>query len=171
MAKRLAREKNISVREAKRHLDTKAYLMEQWQWASGGLQQEHLCQMMFHHAAATNKSEHNHAIHWGRQEPSAEWDVERKSTTMELMQPDSSQEDIAGLYCKVYQLWRLPGRIHCDEEMKAHICQEFMDSVKECLQHKCSSALLEAKPRQMPADVTRLDPTSWIQCHELCHLW
>ena len=70
--KRLAREKNISVREAERQLDTEAYLKEQWQRTSDGLCQEYLCQMMFHHAAATGKSEHNHAICQDRWEPSVE---------------------------------------------------------------------------------------------------
>ena len=36
-AKRLARMKNISVREAEQWLDANAYLEEQQQWAPGGL--------------------------------------------------------------------------------------------------------------------------------------
>ena len=145
------------MREAERWLDAKAYLKEQWQWTSGRLHQEYLCQMMLHHAAATGKSEHNHAIHQGRWEPSAEQDVEREPTAMELFQPDSSQEDIADLNCDVYQLQRLPGKICCDEEMEAHISQEIMDSLKE-LQHKWLSALPGAEPRWSPADVPGLDP-------------
>ena len=60
--KKLAREKNILVREAKKWLDAEAYLEEQLQWTSSGLYQEYLCQMMFHHATVTGKSEHNCAI-------------------------------------------------------------------------------------------------------------
>ena len=158
LAKRLDREKNISVREAERWLDAEAYLKEQWWWTPGRLHQEYLCQMMFHHANFTSKSEHNCAICWGRWEPSVEWNVEREPTMMELFQPDSSQEDIADLYCNFYQLWRLPGKIHCDEEMEAHICQEIPDSVKERLWHKWFSVLLGPELRQNPANVPWLDP-------------
>ena len=100
---RLAREKNISVREAERWLDTEAYLKEQLQWTSSGLHQKYLCQMMFHHAAVTSKIEHNCAICQGRWEPSAEWDMEaeHQPTTMELIQPDSSREYITEIYCYV----------------------------------------------------------------------
>ena len=155
LAKRLAREKNISVREAKRQLDAEAYLEEQWQWTSGRLHQEYLCQMMFHHATATGKSEHDHAIcHWGRWEPSAEWDVEREPTVMELFWPDSSWEDIADLYHDVYQLWRLLGKILCDEETEACIHQEILDSVKECLPCKWLSTLPGEEPRWSPADAS-----------------
>ena len=114
---------------------------------------------MFHHAAATGKGEHNQAICWGRWEPSAERDVEREPTAMELVQSDSSLEDTADLYY-VYQLLRLLGKIHCDEEMEAHICQEIMDSVKEYLSCKQLSALPGAEPRQSPADIPKLDPHS-----------
>ena len=85
---------------------------------------------MFHHCPATGKSEHNCAICQGWWDPSVEWDVEREPTMMQLVQPDSFWEDIADLYCEVYHLWRLPGKICCDEEMEACICQEIMDSVK-----------------------------------------
>ena len=58
--------------EAKRQLDTVAYLKEQKQWSFSMLHQEYLCQMMFHYAAATGKHEYNHAIHCARWEPSVE---------------------------------------------------------------------------------------------------
>ena len=80
--------------------------------------------MIFHHAAATSKYEHDHAVCWGRWELLAEPGTEEEPTTVELIRPDSFWEDIADLYQDVYQLRRLLGRILCDEEMEAHICQE-----------------------------------------------
>ena len=62
------------------------------------------------------------------------------------------------LYHNVYQLWRLPGKIYCDEEMEACIHQEVMDSIKEFLWHKWLSALPGAELRWSPANVSRLDP-------------
>ena len=90
------------MREAERWLDAEAYFEEQWQWSSGGLHQEYLCQMMFHHAAATGKHEHDCAVCWGRLEPLVEPGMEGESNVMELTRPDSSWEDIADLYCDVY---------------------------------------------------------------------
>ena len=77
---------------------------------------------------------------------------------MGLARPDSSWEDIADLYHNVYQLWRLPERMLCDEEMEACIHQEILDSVKECLQHKWLSTLLGEEQRQIPAGIPRVDP-------------
>ena len=85
---------------------------------------------MFHHATATSKHEHDCAICQGRWEPSVEWGMEGEPTVMELIQPDSSQEDIVDLYHDVCQLWRLPGRVVCDKEMEACNFQEILDSVK-----------------------------------------
>ena len=84
--------------------------------------------------------------------------MEGESTAIELVQPDSSWEDIADLYHNVYQLQRLPGNMLCNENMEACICQEILDSVKECLQCRQFSALLGEEPRQSPAGIPRLDP-------------
>ena len=46
----------------------------------------------------------------------------------------------------------------CDEEMEAHIHQEILDSVKECLWCKQLSALLGEEPRWSPAGISGLDP-------------
>ena len=113
---------------------------------------------MFHHAAATSKHKHDCAICWGRWKPPAEWSMEGELTAMKLIQPDSSWEDTADLYHNVYQLWRLPGRMFCDEETEACICQEILDSVKECLWCKQLSALLGEEPGQSPPNVPRLNP-------------
>ena len=104
-----------------------------------------------------SKSECDCAIHQGRWEPLVEQDVEREPTVMEFIQPDSYQEDIAELYCDVYQLQRLLGKIYCDMETEACICQEIMDSVKECIWHEWPSALPEAELRWSPANIPRLD--------------
>ena len=77
---------------------------------------------------------------------------------MELTRPDSSWEDIVDLYHNVYQLRRLPWRMLCDEEMEACICQEILDSVKECLQCKQLSALSGEELRWSPAGIPRLNP-------------
>ena len=69
VAKRLAKTKKISVREAEWWLDASAYLEEQQQWAPSGLHHEYLHQQIFSCTATTSQSEYNHAICWGWREP------------------------------------------------------------------------------------------------------
>ena len=77
---------------------------------------------------------------------------------MELISPESTREDITEIYHDMNQLQKLPGEMLCDEEREAHICQEILDSVKECLWHKQFPALLVEEPRSSPASIPRLDP-------------
>ena len=93
---------NISVRQAEWGLDTDTYLQEQWQWAHGSLHHDYLCQQMFLHAAVTDQSEYEHAICQGQREPSPEWDLGAEPTTMELIGPDSTCQDMEDLYWNVY---------------------------------------------------------------------
>ena len=104
VAKRLAEEKGISVREVERQLDTDAYLKEHQWWVPGGLHCQFLLQQMFLHAAATGQREYDHAIHQGGWEPSAEQDLEAKLSSMEPISPESTREEIAEIYCDVFQL-------------------------------------------------------------------
>ena len=113
---------------------------------------------MFLHATATSWSKHDHAIHQGRREPLVEQDLGVEHTAMELICPDSTWEDIADLYQDVYQLWRLPGRSHCKDGTEEHICQEILDSLKEHLQLKQLSALLEGEWVQSLAGALRPGP-------------
>ena len=69
-AKKLTKERNISVREAEWQLDANAYLEEQWQWAPDGLHHEYLCQQMFLYVTATGWSKQNDTICWSHREPS-----------------------------------------------------------------------------------------------------
>ena len=101
-AKRLALEKGISVREAEWWLDADAYLKEQWHWAPGGFRHEYLYQQMFSHATMTSQSKYDHAICWGQRKPLPEWDLGMEPTTMELVFPNSTWEEIGDLYQDVY---------------------------------------------------------------------
>ena len=71
-AKRLVGERGISVREVERWLGTNVYLEEHQWWVPSRLHCQFLLQQMFLHATATGQREYNHAICWGRWEPSVE---------------------------------------------------------------------------------------------------
>ena len=98
------------MREAEQQLDTDAYLQEQRWWQPGSLHCEFFYQQMFLCAAMAGKSEHSHTIHWGWRRPSLEQDLGAEPTTMELVGPDLTCQDVEDLYWDVYQLWKLHRR-------------------------------------------------------------
>ena len=155
-AKRLVEEKNISVREAERQLDADAYPTECEQWVLFGLQHDFLLHRMFVHAMATGQQEHDHAIHHGRWEPSPVWDLGMEPSMVELIYANSTREEIAKIYQDVYQLQWLPGKMPCNVETEEQLCQEILDSVKECLWHKWDPTLQEEL--RCPTSTLRHDP-------------
>ena len=170
MANRLAVDKAISVREVERWLDANAYLEEYWWWVLSRPHQEFLHHQMFLHATATGRSECDHAICWDRRTLSVVWDLRVECTAMELISPDSPQEEIAELYQDVYPLQQLPRGSHCEEGMEEHLCQEVLDSNKECLWHKRPSTLPEAEQKWRLADVHRPDPRLSLLPHTMPHM-
>ena len=165
-AKRLAKERNISVREAEWSVgDANAYLEEQWQWAPQWAPPcEYLCQHMFLHAAATGQSKNMTMLYCqGQREPLPKWDLGAEPTAMELIHPDSTWEDIEDLYQGVYQLWRLPGRDQCEEATKECLHRKILDSLKECLQLKWPSTQLDGAEA-----VASWHPLAWPS-YGVCH--
>ena len=158
--------KDISVREVDRQLDANAYLEKHQWWAHGRLHHQFLLQHMFLHATATGQRKYNHAICQGRWELSEEWDLGAELSTVELVSPESTREEIAEICHNVYQLWRLLGEMVCDKKTEVHIYQETLDSIKECLQHKQVSTLPGEEPRGSPGIVPRLDPQAKFQAQQ-----
>ena len=109
------------------------YLQEHQSLVPSGLHHQFLLQRMFLHVEAMGQREYNCAICLGRWEPSVEQDMKAEPSAIELVSPDSTREEIAEIYHDVYQLQRSLGMMSCDEEMEACLCQEILDSIKECL--------------------------------------
>ena len=76
---------------------------------------------------------------------------------MDLISPDMSQAKIRVIYNDVYQLQRLPRRSPFDEEREGRICQEILDSVKECLWHRQVPAQPEGEPKQSSIGTSKTD--------------
>ena len=126
-------EKGISVREVEKWLDVDAYLTEHQHWVPCRLHCQFLLHRMFIHAVAMGQKEYDHAIHHGRWEPSVEQDLEVEPSAIELIYASSTREEIAEIYHDMYQLQQSPGKMSCVEEREEHLCQELLDSLKECL--------------------------------------
>ena len=102
---------------------------------------------MFTHAMATGQKEHDQAIHWGWQQPSAKWDLGAEPSTIDLIGPEMSQAEIRVIYNDIYQLWRSPRRSPCDEETGERIYQEILDIGQfPHSQRKNQSRVLPAPP-------------------------
>ena len=75
---------------------------------------------MFIHAAAIGQKEHDHAICHGRWEPLPAQDLEVEPSVVELIYTNSMREEIADIYCDVYRLQWLLGKMPCDAETEEH---------------------------------------------------
>ena len=56
--------------------------------------------------------------------------LEAEPSTIQLVNPESTREEIAEIYYNVYQLLRALGRMLRNREMEELIHQEILDSVK-----------------------------------------
>ena len=157
-AKRLAEEKGISVRESERWLNANMYLEEHHWWAPCRLHHQFPLQRMFLHAVAMGQKEYDYAICQCQQEPWPEWDLEVELSTVELICPTPIREESAEIYQDVYQQWRSPVKLLCDGETEELLCQEILDSIKECLQCKWVPTLLGEELSHHPTSTSRCDP-------------
>ena len=131
-----------------------------------------LFQQMFQHAAATGQCEYEHVICHGCREPSPEWDLLMEPTTMELIGPDSTYQDIDKLYWDVYQLHWLPMWGRCEEESNRGADLEgnfrFDNGIPRAEVASCA-------PRERTGMVASWYPPVWssygFHHHKLPNLW
>ena len=129
-AKRLAEEKNITVREAERQLDTDVCLTECEWWVHFRLHCDFLLHRMFVHAMATGQKEHDCTICHSMQKPSPVWDLGAELSVVELVHTNSMREEIGKIYRDIHQLQWLPGKMPCDMEIEEHFCHQILDPIK-----------------------------------------
>ena len=172
-AKRLGAEEGILVREAERRLDANLFLDEIPRWEPSGPHHPYLYQRMFTHVEPAGWKEYNCWVHWGHQQPSPERDVQVEVPTMELITHKTTQEEIMGLYHQVYQLKRNPREVSYSQDTTEEIHIGIMETLKECLWHRQSPALLEEEWRQTTTSIrtTRTPCASRIPCQSTHDLW
>ena len=136
--KKLAKEEGIFVREAERQLDADTFLDKYLRWEPHGCHCLFLIYQIFAHAVATGQKEYNQAVHQGWQQPSPEQDLIVEPSTIELVGPRSSREEIRG--CAViytsYGGHLAKALVTCDAEMEERTCQGILDSTEEHLWHR-----------------------------------
>ena len=97
---------------------------------------------MFTHAEATGQKEHDCRVFQDHQQPLPRKDVWAKVPAMELLTHETTWEEIAGLYHKVYQLKRNPRAVPCSEDTTEEISIEILETLKENIQCRLGSAQL-----------------------------
>ena len=162
-AKKLAQETGISFREVERYLDANVFLDKDPRWVPLGSHCPFLLHQMFTHATATGQKEHGHTIYWDWWQPSPEWDLGVEPSAMDLVGPQMSWAKIRVIYNEVYQLWKLPGRSPCDKETGERICQEILDSIKECLWHRPGSHMAGGRAEAEPYQYLKTDAQAEFQ--------
>ena len=148
VAKKLAPEMNMSVREAVRWLDAYLFLDEIPLWWSGRPHCPYLLQKMFSQVESMGCKEYNHAGQRGSQQSMLEQEATQEVLATELVGYKTSQEEMFILYQEVYQLKRAPGLVLGDPEKVEGIHQEILNSLKDYLQLKWGPAQPEDAPRQ-----------------------
>ena len=71
--------------------------------------------------------------------------------------------NIRVIYNEVYQLQRLPSRSPCHGETEEQVCQEILDSIKECLWHRWGPAQLDKESKWSPTGNTKRDTKAVFQ--------
>ena len=153
----LAQEEGISVWEAERQLNADAFLDEYPWWECHGLHCLFLLYRMFLHAVATGRKEYDQAIFQGWWQPMPEQDLEAEPSAIELIGPGFIREEIRKVYNDVYQLWRSPQKSPFEAKMEESVCQEILNSIKECLWHRQESDQPQGRLGQSPASASRPD--------------
>ena len=165
MAKKLGEERGISVHEAERRLDAKLFLDEISKWKPVGLNHLFLFQKMFAHMKAIElKVYHcgNHRSHW---QPLLERDLWAKVSAMEMLTPETTQDEVMALYQEVYQLKRNPGEVPCLEDTAKEIQIEISDMLRECLWCKWGPAQLEELRWRTPRCLLKWNSTPRCRWH------
>ena len=155
-AKRLGTEKNISVGEAKRRLDTNLFLDEIPKWEPGRPHCSFLFQRMFAQTEVTGWKEYDWGICRGHQQPLPERDIQAKIPAMELLTPESTWEEIMTLYYQVYHLKRNLEEVPCSKDIAEETHLEILEMLKAHLQHRQGPAQPEGlgwstRTTRMPA--------------------
>ena len=85
---------------------------------------------------ATGQKEYDQAICQGQQQYLPKRDLSVEPSTIALIGPKSTREEISKVYNDVYQLWRSPSKSPCDVEVEKRTHQDILDSIKEHLWHR-----------------------------------
>ena len=107
-AKQRSAEEQRPVCEMERALDVDLFLGAQDQWAEDSPHHLTILHEMFLHATSEGQKEVEQYIHQGIWQQMPQLNPEADISTIQLVQPETSQEEPLDIYLEVYKLCRLP---------------------------------------------------------------
>ena len=125
------------------------------------------------HMLRWSDREYYRGIFQGHQQPSPDRSPQVKVSSMGLLTPQTTYEEILALYKKVYQLKRDSGEVQCSEDIVEETCAEILEVLREYLWCRQDPPQLERETRwdafRMPAQVeyhTKVQATyDYFGCH------
>ena len=134
----------LSVWEAEWVMDVKLFLEGQTRWEADSPYHLMMIHEMFQHTTDQGQKEVEQTVQWGCQQELPKLDPEADISTVQLIGPQTSKEEIQSLYYEVYKLWRLLGSSPGELELMAEVVSSFED----CQGWKWGEAPeMTAKPR------------------------
>ena len=117
-------------------MDTEMFLDEYLHWEAEELHQPLISQEMFLQAAHSGRKEVECMICQGHQHGLPHLDPQADISTVQAVGPQTSREEIRGLYYQAYKLQRLPGSPLCRPEWTEELVSSMVCSLKDCLRQK-----------------------------------
>ena len=131
-AKQRSAEEQRPVHELERAMDVDLFLEAQSKWAEDSPHCLVILHEMFLHAASEGQKEAEWVIHQGHWQHMPQLNPEAGIPTIELVGPETSQEELLKIYLEVYKQHRLPG----SPPGELAILQEVSATVPDCPQEK-----------------------------------
>ena len=106
-------------------MDVELFLEGQTKWEEDSPHQLVMLYEMFRHATDKGQKEEEWTVCWGHQEGLPKLDPEAVLSTVHLVGPKTTKEDILSLYLKVYNQQRLPGSLPREPELTKEVVSSF----------------------------------------------
>ena len=108
-------------------MDVELFLEGQAKWEADSPHCLMMLYEMFHHATDEGQKEAEQTVHRGHWKELLKLDPEVDLSTIQLVIPHTSKEELQSLYLEVYKQWRLPGSPPGEPELMVEVVSSFDD--------------------------------------------
>ena len=130
-----------SVREMEHNMDVEMFLDGYAGWEVGSPHHPVILHELFPHAAEQGQKEVECMICWGCQHRLPKLDPQVDVSAIQLVGPQTNEEDFGALYHEVYKLRRLQGSPPWGLGQMKELATEIMSSLEDCLEQKEGKSL------------------------------
>ena len=126
-AKGQAAKEGLSVQEAEWVMDVELFLEGQGKWEVDNPHHLVMLFKVFCHTRDEGWKEVEWMVCWGGQKELPKLDPEVDLSTIQLVSPHTSKEELQSLYLEVYKQWRLPGLPPGEPKLMEEVVSSFND--------------------------------------------